>query len=95
MGHVYYDSGSTFPYDDAYANCKTNLTSGLRGYAAVKLVDLEGKTKYVNTGLQTNKEVAETGPVCIEGFDYAKSVAFSGKRAEKNSNYWTGFIYTI
>ncbi len=94
VGYMYYHAGSTNWFDDIYAYTSVSVTSGMTGYASVRLEAENGTVAVQYSDTIVSNSHIKTEWAKVAGQDQAEFVEFLGARKDVNQNY-VGFNYRI
>lgn len=90
---VFYDYGTTNPYDDARATTEMNSTSKLSVTAKVYLTDNAGHERSSGNNEQGSTSPVHSGEAYLSGIDYAKYVKHEGYKKEIGTKVADGYVY--
>ena len=93
-GYMYYHVGSSAWFDDVYAYSKTNVASGMTGFASVTLKSDTNQTVTKYSDTIVNNSYIITDNACVSGTDQAENVHFMGARYDVGQNA-VGYNYFI
>lgn len=90
---VFYDYGTTNPYDDARATTEINCTTKLSVTSKVYLTDNAGHENGISDHDQGVDRIVHSHEAFLSGIDYAKYVKHEGYKKNIGDKVADGYVY--
>lgn len=90
---VFYDYGTSLPYDDARATTEMDSTTEQSVTAKVYLEDGKGHDMGLSNNLQGSTSIVHSGEAYLSGIDYATYVKHEGYKKKIGTKTANGYVY--